>query len=161
MKFDPKALTEAVDAERQARGLTWAELSRQVHVSTSTIKGMADRRWGIELDGVLGLTRWLGRTVESFAGGDGGPSPDAADFRPAPPFLRFDTRALHAAVDRRREERGITWYDAAGEIWPDGPWGADQLKNLAKGGRTDVSSALAIVEWLGATISAFTRMTIS
>jgi hypothetical protein len=158
MKFDPKALTDAVDAERRARGLTWAALSRQVHVSTSTIKGMADRRWGVELDGVLGLTRWLGRTVESFAGGDGGPAPNPADFRPAPPFLRFDTRALHAAVDKQREERGITWNDAAREIWPDGPWGADQLKKLAKGGRTDVSSALAIVEWLGATISAFTRL---
>jgi hypothetical protein len=159
MKFDAQALTDAVDAQRRERGLTWAELSRQLHISTSTIKSMASRKWGIELDGVLGLTRWLGRTVESFAGGDGGPPPNPADFRASPPFSRFDTRALYAALDAQRQSRGLTWEQVAREIWPAGPWSADQLKNLAKGRRGEVRSALAIVEWLGANIASFTKLT--
>jgi hypothetical protein len=69
LKFDPQALYEAIDAQRRERGMTWNELADELRVSTSTIKGMTKRQWGIELDGVMGMTRWLGRTVESFAGG--------------------------------------------------------------------------------------------
>src|SRR5262245_58239101 len=74
LKFDPQALYEAIDAQRRERGMTWNELANELCVSASTIKGMTKRQYGIELDGVMGMTRWLGRTVESFAGGDGGPS---------------------------------------------------------------------------------------
>ena len=159
MKFDAQALTDAVDVQRRERGLTWAELSRELHISTSTIKGMASRQWGIELDGALGLARWVGRTLESFAGGDGGPPPNPADFRGGPPFSRFDARALYAALDAERQARGLSWDQVAREVWPAGPWGAQQLKNLAKGGRGEVRSALAIVEWLGANIESFTKLT--
>ena len=74
LTFDPQALYEAIDAQRRERGMTWKELAIELCVSTSTIKGMTKRQWGIELDGVMGMTRWLVRTVESFSGGDGGPS---------------------------------------------------------------------------------------
>lgn len=47
-RFDPQALLDAVDAQRRERGLTWAELSAELHVSTTTICG------------------WLGRTIQSF-----------------------------------------------------------------------------------------------
>src|SRR5262245_50368801 len=75
LRFDPQALTDAVDAQRRARGMTWAALSKELGISTTTIQGMSKRKWGIELDGVIGLARWVGRTVESFAGGEGGPPP--------------------------------------------------------------------------------------
>jgi hypothetical protein len=159
LKFDPQALYDAVNAQRQVRGMTWAELSKELHVSTSTIKSMPNRKWGIELDGVICMTRWLGRTVESFAGGHGGPDPKPGSFKTDGGFMRFDTRALYERLDRERQTRRLTWDDVAAKVWPSGPWGADQLKALAKGGRTDVYSALAGCEWLGATIASFTRFT--
>jgi hypothetical protein len=66
MTFDPQALFDAVDAQRRERGRTWSELSAQLGVSESTIKAMTKRRWGIELDGVMTMARWVGRTIESF-----------------------------------------------------------------------------------------------
>jgi len=187
LTFNPQALLDAVDAERRARGLTWAELSRQLRISTTTIRSMPTRRWGIELDGVIGLARWLGRTVESFAGGDGGPPPRSASYADTGRALRFDTAGLYTALAKERERRGMTWELVAAEIWPalsepsvmrvegpalsepsvmrvEGPsgrWGANQLKALAKGGRADVDSALAICGWLGRTIQSFSRESIA
>src|SRR5262245_51281471 len=157
MKFDPQALLDAVDAQRRERGMTWAELSREVFISTSTIRNMPKRKWGIDLDGVIGLAGWLGRTVESFAGGDGGPSPTSSSYATTRRFLRFDTAALYRAVNQERERRYATWDQVASEVWPAGPWGVAQLKHLAKGGRADVYSALAICQWLGRRISDFQR----
>ncbi len=63
--FDLHGLLRAVDAERQRHGLSWAALSRQVGVSSSTI-----RRYGeaedAEADGVLALIRWLGVAPEDY-----------------------------------------------------------------------------------------------
>src|SRR5262245_40540415 len=113
LKFDPGALYTAVDARRRELGMTWADLSTELHVSTSTIKGMTKRRWGIELDGVIGMTRWLGRTVESFAGGNGGPSPQPSSRARIGRFVRFDTAALYVALNEERERRCMTWDQVA------------------------------------------------
>ena len=110
---------------------------------------MPKRKGGIELDGVIALARWVGRTVESFAGRDGGPPPFPDSWRTTGRFQRFDTRALHAALNAERGRRGMTWNQVAAEIWPKGPWGASRLTRLAKGGRGEVQSALAICGWLG------------
>ncbi len=155
LRFDPQALLNAVDTQRRERGLTWRALSEQLGIATSTIRGMPHRRWGIELDGVIGLARWLGRTVESFAGGNGGPALAAGSQGTSGRFLRFRTTALYAALNAERERRGLAWDQVATEIWPAGPWGANQLRNLAKGGREDVSRALATCAWLGRTIQSF------
>jgi hypothetical protein len=158
-RFDPQALLDAVDAQRRERGLTWAGLSAELHVSTTTIRSMPKRKWGIELDGVIGLAHWCGRTVESFAGADGGPPPAAGSHRRTPPFLRFDTAALYAAVNEERERRGMTWKQVATEVFPSGPWGEAQLLQMANGGRSDVYKALAICGWLGRTIQSFMHET--
>jgi len=157
--FDPQALLDAVDAQRRERGLTWADLSSQLHISTTTIRGMPKRRWGIELDGVIGLAHWCGRTVESFAGADGGPPPGPGSQRKRPPFLRFNTAGLHAAVDEERARRGMTLKQVATQVFPSGPWGEAQLRQMAKGGRSDVYKALAICGWLGRTIQSFMHET--
>ena len=154
MTFDPQSLLDAVDAQRRQRGMTWQKLSDELGVSASTIKQMPKRRWGIELDGVTAMTRWLGRTVESFAGGDGG-APPSVSRRP----LRFQTKDLFEALNGQRARRAMTWDDVAAEIWPSGPWGARQLTKLAKGGRIDVQSALNACQWLGRTIQSFQRET--
>jgi hypothetical protein len=159
MKFDPQALYTAVDAQRRELGMTWADLSRELHVSTSTIKSMTKRTWGIELDGVIGMARWVGRTVESFAGGNGGLPPEPSSYARTGRFVHFDTAALYLVVNEERERRRMTWDQVAGEIWPSGPWGPTRLKAMAKGGRASVDNALAICEWLGRTIQSFQRET--
>ena len=73
--------------------------------------------------------------------------------------MRFDTAGLYAAMNERRERRGMTWAQMAAEVWPSGPWGADQLRRLSKGGRCDVYTALAICGWLGRTIQSFMHET--
>jgi hypothetical protein len=158
-KFDPQSLYDAVDAQRRERGMTWTDLTKELRVSTSTIKSMTKRKWGIELDGVIGLARWVGRTVESFAGADGGPPPRPGSYAKTGRFLRFNTAELYAAVNEERDRRALTWDQVAAEIWPSGPWGPSQLRRMAKGGRSDVSSALAICEWLGRTIQSFEHET--
>lgn len=62
LRFDAQALLDAVDAQRRERGMSWSALSKQLGVAASTIKGMPERCWGIELDGVI----WLGKTIQSF-----------------------------------------------------------------------------------------------
>jgi hypothetical protein len=159
MVFNPQSLYDAIDVQRRARGLTWNQVAKELGVSVSTIKGMTKRTWGIELDGVMGMTRWLGRTVESFAGRDGGPAPEFGVLTKSGRYIRFDTTLLFAAVDAERQRRGMTWEQVAAEVWPNGPWGAKRLKGLANGGRGEVYGALAICGWLGRTIQSFTRQT--
>ena len=161
LKFNPQALYDAVDARRRELKMTWLELSRELHISTSTITRMTKRRWGIELDGVIGMARWVGRTVESFAGGDGGPPPEPTSVARSGRFARFNTAALYAAVNEERERRAMTWDQVAAEVWPSGPWGASQLKGMAKGGRSDVYKAIAICGWLGTPIQSFVRESMS
>ncbi len=64
-RFDAKALHQALDAERLARGLTWQALSKQIHVSASTMQRLS-KGGRLEVDGMLAMVGFLGRTVESF-----------------------------------------------------------------------------------------------
>ena len=64
-RFDTRALHAALDRERVARGLTWSDVARQTGVSSSTLARM--REGGrLEVDGMLAMVGWLGRTVEEF-----------------------------------------------------------------------------------------------
>jgi transcriptional regulator with XRE-family HTH domain len=65
IRFDAAALYAALDAARQERGITWAQLAQQTGVSLATIK-RARSGGRMEVDGVLALTAWLGRRVEAF-----------------------------------------------------------------------------------------------
>ena len=64
-RFDSKALYRALEKQRKEWGMTWAELSREIGVSTSTITGT--RKGGrMEVDGMLAMVYWLGGGVETF-----------------------------------------------------------------------------------------------
>ena len=64
-RFDSQALYAALDRQRQERGITWQELSREIGVSACTI---AHTRVGsrLEVDGMPAMVGWLGRPVEDF-----------------------------------------------------------------------------------------------
>jgi len=65
LRFDPKALYRALDQRRDELGLSWKQVADEIGVSTSTLT--RTRLGGrMEVDGVLAMVSWLGRTVESF-----------------------------------------------------------------------------------------------
>lgn len=163
--FDVAALYAALDAARQARGLSWPELAGEISevfsrslatpISPSTLTGMRNRTV-VEGDGVLQMLLWLKRTPESFVPGyqeSRGVSltlPSAGRDR----ILRFDAAAIHAALDARRVERGLTWARVAAEI---GGFNAAGLTRLAKGGRVGFPSVMRIARWLDRPAASLTR----
>jgi hypothetical protein len=165
--FDLTALYEALDAQREARALTWQEVARQVSrrsdhaarrgVSASTITGIRTRGV-VEGDGVLQMLLWLERTPESFVPGHPLSDNEATALpRPEPgQVLRWNARALHAALDTRRLERGLTWKQVASEI---GGCAPASLTRLAKGGRVAVPAVMRIVCWLDRPAARFTHIT--
>ena len=67
-RFDAQALYAALDAQRRARGVSWQQVALEVGVSASTLT-RTKRGGRMEVDGMLAMVRWLGRTVESFTRG--------------------------------------------------------------------------------------------
>ena len=64
-RFDPKALHAALDAKREARGVTWKQIAEETGVSVSTIT-RTKQGGRMEVDGVLALVGWLDVPVETF-----------------------------------------------------------------------------------------------
>lgn len=65
LRFDSRVLYQALNEQREARGLTWADVARDVGVSSRTLTRTA-RGGRMEVDGMLAMCRWLNRTAESF-----------------------------------------------------------------------------------------------
>ena len=65
VRFDARALYEALDAQRASRGLTWADVARETGVAVATLKRTAGGG-RLEVDGMLAMVAWLGRSIESF-----------------------------------------------------------------------------------------------
>ena len=64
-RFDSKALHQALDEQRQRREMTWAEVSREIGVSASTLRRTKDGG-RMEVDGMIAMVDWLGEPVETF-----------------------------------------------------------------------------------------------
>lgn len=156
--FDIPALYAAIDTLRQSRALSWQQVVREIGVSHSTLVGLRTRR-AVEGDGVLQMLLWLHRTPESFVPGcDTAASPP--DQSPDAPncVLRFDTRAIYAALDAQRARKGLTWTEVAQRI---GGLKPASLTRLSKGGRTSFPQVMRIVAWLGRPALTFTRISTS
>lgn len=166
-EFSINALYEALDAERKQRGMAWAQVAREMYerfgpnplrpTSPSAITGMRKRRYGIEGDGALQMMIWLKRSPESFLTarlGESKPEELLPDVGPGR-LVRWDPRALHAALDQQRIARGLTWGEVAGEI---GGFSAANLLRMADGGRVAFPHVMRIVEWLGQPAVTFTRV---
>lgn len=94
-RFDLPALLMAVEAERDRRGMSWADLAREIGVAASTV-----RRYGTaldaEADGVLAVVGWLGTAPEDYIAGDAVPGVRLACSEGA--HIRVDME-LMASVD--------------------------------------------------------------
>lgn len=69
------------------------------------------------------------------------------------PMKRFDARALYAALDRQRQEQGLTWQQLARVVGVS----PSTLTRTRDGGRLEVDGMLAMVGWLGRPVEDFVR----
>ncbi len=68
---------------------------------------------------------------------------------------RFDSKALHRALDSQRVQRGMTWTEVSKEIGVS----ASTLRRTKEGGRMEVDGMIAMVDWLGERVETFVRET--
>jgi len=160
-----KALHATLDAERRARHLSWIELTAEINepfahsssipISVATIRDMPNKR-SVASAVILQILRWLGRTPESFLSGPElalAPSEIVPDPGPSR-ILRFDTRAMHGALNAERVKRGMKWKQIAGEL-PGFTEG--MLTNLANGPLIAFPGVMMITQWLGQPAANFVR----
>jgi len=67
-RFNAAALFAALDAQRRARGISWSRVAAEIGVSVSTLT-RTKLGGRMEVDGMVAMVRWLGRTAESFTFG--------------------------------------------------------------------------------------------
>ena len=162
--FSLRALYAALDAQRKSRGLSWSQVTKEMHqtfkhvstrrLSPSTMSGMLTRT-SAEGDGVLAMLRWLNRTPESFMPGHKDSDQIDARLPDIPPgkILRFDTKKLHAALDAQCIERKMTWPEVAKEIGT----ATSSLMYLSKRTRVAFPGVMRILRWLDQPAAHFTR----
>ena len=161
--FDTAALYRAIEDHRLARGVTWAEVARDINslfrdassspISVTTLRSLQTRTV-VEGDGVLQVLRWLDAAPERFMPGT--TRSEALPHARADQLLRFDTQRVYVALDARRHERGISWKQVAYEI---PGTSASSLTRLAHGGRTSFPQIGRIAQWLERTIASLVRVT--
>ena len=66
LRWDTRALFDAVNAERVTRQLTWTELARQIGGFTPSMLTNLSKGGRIGFPRVMRLVRWLGRPAVSF-----------------------------------------------------------------------------------------------
>ncbi len=91
------ALYAALDAEKEARRLSWRQLARDVDLSPSTFTRLANGNRP-DVDAFAALVRWLGQPAEQFIAGD----QDTAD--PEPDLVASLAPLLRARRDLSEED---------------------------------------------------------
>ncbi len=102
--FDIDALYDALDAQREERGLAWGGVMREINgtyrdvdlrpIAASTITTMRDRDY-LNGDGVIQMLLWLDRTPESFVPGHASPN------APGEPVDRARSHRPHTSFPSR------------------------------------------------------------
>src|SRR5580692_1989870 len=127
-----RALQGALDGERRARKLTWDQLAAEINAPFKHTPSIP-----ISVGTLRTMT--TKRSVTSAV---------------VLQVLRFDTAAIHAALDAKRRAQGMTWSEVAGELPGFTP---SMLTNLAKGPLIGFPRVMALVQWLGRPASDFVR----
>ena len=169
-EFDAKGLYDALEAKRQAEGLSWTDAAVAIWdmasalnaardarglanhpISPSTLQNLG-KRGNTSCQHALFFLRWLDRTPESFlagaAAGAGQPLPACGpDRRP-----RWDLKTLHAGLNECRTTRGATWAQTAHDLRCQ-PGQLTGLKTARFA--TGMSLAMRITEWVDRPAAAF------
>jgi hypothetical protein len=163
-RFDMRAFHAALDAARQAKGLSWAELAAEINrpfegttaipIHPGTLRAMLAKR-SVTSAVVLQALAWLGRSPESFLTGSLAfpemPLPEVGSGR----ILRFDTETLHAALNAHRQARGLSWAGVAAELPGFSP---SMLTNLAEGPLIGFPRVMLLTQWLRQPAGHFVRV---
>lgn len=165
-RFDMKLLRATLDAERRRRGLSWIELAAEINrpfqgtpsipINVATIRGMAAKS-SVTSAVVLQVLRWLGRTPESFLSGYDRSPQEAEEILPDPGssrILRFETKALYAALETARHERGLSWNELARQL---PGFTESTLRNLSTGPLIGFPRVMLLTQWLGRPAASFVR----
>lgn len=164
-EFELEALYKALDERCRSRDMTWAAVAAEINaqfrdvlhhrpIARSTITRLATEKTSGASP--LQMMLWLDRTPESFVPGFRNADAERYKLRKlsTKQILRFDTKALYAALNARRQAKGLTWDEAASEM---GIASSNPLRGLAKGGLTEFPIVMRMVGWLGQPAAAFTR----
>lgn len=152
--FDVPALYHALDAERDKRGISWAQLTRELNslfknvtaarpIAASTVRGMREKG-GLNGNGVIQMLIWLKRSPESFCSNwpvKGKLIPTTTPDR----IVRWNGPKIYAAIDTERAARGLTWKALAAEIGGTTP---SALKGLARTPSLGFPQGMRIFRWL-------------
>jgi hypothetical protein len=163
--FDIQALYDALDAKRQAEGLTWRAVTdaiwkmseelnnrRRDHpISPSTLTGMP-KRGATSCQHALFMLRWLERVPESFIVGVGLTEEMALPSIGPDRRLRWNLSRLYEALDASRKEQQLNWRELAKVLGCTD----NQLTGLRTARfATNMTLAMRIVRWLDRPASAF------
>lgn len=104
-KFDGDAFFAALDAERQARRLTWKKVAEASGVSASTLTRISQGRRP-DVDSLAGLCAWSGLSADNFVrrgGNDNNRAPEplaqiTAYLRADPKLSKEGATALEALI---------------------------------------------------------------
>jgi hypothetical protein len=164
-EFDMKAFHRAVDERRRERGLSWTELAAEVNrpfehtpsipINPATIRDTA-KKSSVTSAVVLQVLRWLCASPERFLAAVNRHPFENEELPHAEPYqiLRFDTRALYAALDHEYKRRGMTWKQIAAELPGFTP---TMLTNLANGPLIGFPRVMLITQWLKMPAARFVR----
>lgn len=87
--FDGEGFFAAIDAERQARKLTWKKVAEEAKVPASTLTRMSQGRRP-DIDSLSALCRWSGLNAGDFMGSRTGKKPRAEPLAQITAHLRAD-----------------------------------------------------------------------
>ena len=166
--FDFNAFVDAYDTERRTRGLGWYEFADELWDQSVELNarrpddhclcgGAVSRlraRGTTSCQYALFMLRWLDRAPEDFLTG---PVCDVGDTRlpHAGPDsrLRWDLAALHAALNDKRQAKGLTWASLADELGCT----PSRLTNLRTARQADLHLTMRVTQWLGRPAADFIR----
>lgn len=66
LRWDLKALYDAMDAKRRAEGITWPELAIVLRCQPGQISGLRKVRFAVGMRLAMRITQWLGRPAADF-----------------------------------------------------------------------------------------------
>lgn len=102
-KIDVRALHAALDAERDARNLSWRQLAKEIDVSPSLLSRLSNG-YRPDADGFATLVRWLHMPAEEFMVGE-----EADESRQQPELVSQLAPLLRARQDL--EPADITYLE--------------------------------------------------
>ena len=155
--FDISALYDALDAEREKRGISWTQLTRELNalfkdvtkarpIATSTVTRMREKA-GLAGNGVIQMLIWVERTPESFC--SNWPVEGKLIKKSAPDkIVRWNGPKIFEAIEAQRTQRGLSWKAVADEIGVGIGTTAATLKALERTPSIGFPHGMRIFRWL-------------